>query len=88
MHGQRVCHITSGFCTTGVYPFNPKAVLDKVSDSTASSNNESPKNVALSPQLIKKYERRFESSYNIFTDKGYVQWLREFHPDSLPPGKL
>jgi len=43
-----------------------------------------PPCVMLSPQLIEKYERTFENGYNIYTDKGYVQWLREFHPDSLP----
>jgi len=50
-------NITSGFHATGVYRFNPKAVLYKVSDSRASSNNESPKSVVLFPRLIKKYER-------------------------------
>ena len=83
-----VANITSGFRTTGVYPFNPKAVLDKVPHSEPSSNSRPFKNIALSPQLIQKYEKRFENRYNIYTDKGYVQWLREAHPDSLPSGKM
>ena len=37
--------------------------------------------------MIKKYTTRFENGYNIFTDKSYVQWLRKFHPDYLPPGE-
>ena len=85
--GMTVANITSGFRTTGVYPFNPKAVLDKVPHSEASSNSR-PKSIALSPQLLQKYEKRFENGYNIYTDKGYVQWLREVHPDSLPSGKI
>ena len=81
-------NITSGFRTTGVYPCNPKAALDKVFHSEASSNSRPFKNIALSPQLIQKYEKRFENGYNIYTDKGYVQWLQEAHPDSIPPGKI
>jgi len=64
--GMTLSTVTSGFCATGIYYFNPKAILDKVTDS---SNNVSPKNVILSPLLIKKYERWFESGYNIFTDR-------------------
>ena len=80
--GMTVSNITSGFRTTGVYPFNPKAVLDKVPHSEASSNSGPFKNIALSPQLIQKYEKKFENKYKIYTHKGYVQWLREAHPDS------
>ena len=83
--GMTVSNITSGFRTTGVYPFDPNAVLDKLSDSRASTSASSKK-IVLSPQLLKKYERRYENGYNIFTDKGYVQWLRDFHPNDLPPG--
>jgi len=44
--------------------------------------------VALSPQLIEKYETRFENGYNVYTDEGYVQWLQEVHPDSFLSGKI
>jgi len=41
----------------------------------ASSSSRPPKMVALSPQLIEKYEMSFENGYNILMDEGYVQWL-------------
>ena len=46
--GMTVSNITSGFRTTGVYSFNPKAVLDKIPHSEASSNIRPFKNIALS----------------------------------------
>ena len=54
----------------------------------ASSSSRPPKMVVLSSQLIEEYETRFENGYNIYMDEGYVQWLREVHPDSLPSGKI
>ena len=79
--------MSAGFRTTGVCPFNPKAVLDKLSNSEVSSNEELNKTITFSQEMIKKYTTRFENGYNIFTDKSYVQWLRKFHPDYLPPGE-
>ena len=89
--GMTISNITSGFRTTGVCPFSPNAILDKLSNSEVSSDkglsSESLEGVTFSPEMIKKYEERFDNGYNIFTDKGYVQWLRKFHPDYLPPRK-
>ena len=87
--GMTISNITSGFCTTGVYPFNPKAILDKLSEvsSDKGSSSKSSEVITFSPEMIKKYEKRFENGYNIFTDKSYVQWLKKFHPDHLPPCK-
>ena len=86
--GMTISNITSGYCTTGVYPFNPNAILDKLSNSEVSSDeglsSESLEGVTFSPGMIKKFEKRFNNGYNIFTDKSYVQWLRKFHPDYLP----
>ena len=66
-------------------------VFDKLSYSEVSSDeglsSESLKSVTFSPGMIKKFEKRFNNGYNIFTDKSYVQWLRKFHPDYLPPSK-
>ena len=81
--------IASGFRTTGIYPFNPSVILKKFSDSQKQSERDSgsvTKEVTFSPDLVKKYEKRFENGYNIYTDENYVQWLRKFHPDYLPPG--
>ena len=85
--GMTISNVTAGFRTTGVCPFNPKAVLDKLSNSEVSSNEESNKTITFSQEMIKKYTMQFENGYNIFTDKSYVQWLRKFHPDYLPPGE-
>ena len=83
-----ISNITSGFSTTGVYPFNPKAILDKIEGlSDKGSSSKSSKAITFSSEMIKKYEKRFENGYNIFTDKSYVQWLKKFHPDHLPPRK-
>ena len=44
------------------------------------------KPVTFSAETVKKFERRFENGYNIYTDPAYVQWMRMYHPDHLPPG--
>ena len=44
------------------------------------------KPVTFSAETVKKFERRFENGYNIYTDSAYVQWMRMYHPDHLPPG--
>ena len=54
---------------------NPEDVLDKLSNSEVSSDiglsNKSLKDVTFSPEMIKKFEIRFENGYNLFTDKSY-----------------
>ena len=86
--GMTISNITSGFRTTGVCPFNPKAILDKLCTSSEKGSSSKPsETITFSPEMIKKYERQFENGYNIFTDKSYVQWLKKFHPDYLPSGK-
>jgi len=39
----------------------------------------------LTPEMIKLYERRVESGYDIYTDANYVAWLEKFHPEHVPP---
>ena len=82
--GMTISNITSGFRTTGVCPFNPNAILDKLCNSEVSSDeglsSESLEGVTFSPGMITKFEKRFNNGYNIFTDKSYVQWLRNFIP--------
>ena len=88
-NSMTISNIASGFRTTGIYPFNPSVILKKFSDSQKQSERDSgsvTKEVTFSPDLVKKYEKRFENGYNIYTDENYVQWLRKFHPDYLPPG--
>ena len=64
------------------------AKQNEVPYNVAPSSSRPSKIVVLSPQLIEKYETRFENGYNIYTDEGYVQWLREVHHDSLSSGKI
>jgi len=33
---------------------------------------------SVSPEMIKKYEGWFENGYNIFIDKSYELWLKNF----------
>ena len=84
-----ISNIASGFHTTGIYPFNPSVILDKLSDSHQQLDEGSSsvtEEITFSPDLVKKYEKRFDTGYNVYTDENYVQWLRRFHPDYLPPG--
>jgi len=37
--------------------------------------------VEFTVDMIKKFEKRFENGFNIYTDQAYVQWLRIHHPD-------
>jgi len=37
--------------------------------------------VEFTVDMIKKFEKRFENGYNIYTNQTYVQWLRMHHPD-------
>ncbi|XP_065894490.1 mucin-3B-like isoform X1 [Dysidea avara] len=82
-------NISSGFRTTGVCPFNPDAILSKFpkqKETDESTTSKSPaKPVTFSVETVKKFERRFENGYNIYTDPAYVQWMRMYHPDHLPP---
>ena len=51
-------------------------ILKKFSDSQKQSERDSgsvTKEVTFSPDLVKKYEKRFENGYNIYTDENYVQ---------------
>ena len=83
-------NISSGFRTTGVCPFNPDAILSKFpkqKETDESTTSKSPaKPVTFSVETVKKFERQFENGYNIYTDPAYVQWMRMYHPDHLPPG--
>ena len=84
-----ISNIGSVFHTTGIYPFNPSVILDKFSDSHQQLDEDSSsvtEEITFSPDLVKKYEKCFDNGYNIYTNKNYVQCLRRFHPDYLPPG--
>ena len=88
-NSMTINNITSRFQTTGIYLLDPNVILAKLS-SSQHELHEGCSGVTevttFSPDLVKKYEKRFENAYNIYTDEKYVQWLRMFHPDHLPPG--
>ena len=88
-NSMTINNITCGFQTTGIYLLDPNAILAKLS-SSQHELHEGCSGVTevttFSPDPVKKYEKRFENAYNIYTDEKYVQWLRMFHPDHLPPG--
>ena len=80
-------NISSGFRTTGIWPFNPNAILSKFpmsKETNTSSTRTNP--ITFSAEMVKKFEKRFENGYNIYTDEMYVQWMQMYHPDHLPPG--
>ena len=66
--GMTISNITSGFRTSGVYPFNPKAILDKLSEvsSDKGSSSKSSEAITFSPEMIKKYEKRLENGLGAF----------------------
>ena len=54
-----ITNITSGFCTTGIYPFNPDIILTKLSRSQQqldASSSGITEEATFSPDLVKKYE--------------------------------
>ena len=78
-------NILSGFRATGVYPFNLNKILDKLlKPKGIGQTHITASNVEFTADTIKKFEKRFENGYNIYTNQTYVQWLRIHHPDHLP----
>ena len=68
-------NIASGFRTTGIYPFDPNAILDKLSTSQQETHEGSSgvtEVSTFSPDVVKKYEKRFKNGYNIYNDEKYV----------------
>ena len=55
-------------------------------EQSLSENGSTSEGITFSPELVKKYEKRFENGYDVYTDEKYIQWMRKFHPDHLPPG--
>ena len=85
-------NITAAFRTTGVYPFNRRAV--KLADDTPQlspflceetglafiplySPARRKRNVDFTEEEVSRFARRYEEGYNITTDHRYNLWLRE-----------
>jgi len=62
-------NILSGFRATGVYPFNPNMILDKLPKPKGTVQTRTIANgVEFTADMIKIFEKRFENGYNIYTD--------------------
>ena len=86
-NGMTILNIVSGFRKTGIYPFNPQAVLECIETSSnqdlpgeAGQSVESSVSQFSEAQTI-LFTERYENGYNICTDTEYVAWLQEFHPE-------
>ena len=81
------CSVATEIIIIGKYPCNPNAiVVEPRSQQETHEDSSGVKVTTFSPDLVKKYEKRFENGYNIYTDEKYIQWLRMNHPDHLPSG--
>ena len=94
-----ISNITAGFRHTGIYPFNPNVILDKieevcvdntesnvhVGDESVQSNiiPEQQNHSRFSQETIRLYEERYSNGFDIYTED-YVAWLQEVHPESVP----
>ena len=82
------CSVATGMSITRKYPYNPNAMVAKPrsKQETHEASSDVTEVTTFSPDLVKKYEKRFENEYNIYTEEKYVQQLRMNHPYHLPPG--
>ena len=90
--GMTISNICSGFRCTGIYPFDPSAILKKLPNDLEQKNNEGDDGdhgddgqaACYSPEELERFETRFENGYDVFTDEKYVAWLQQYHPESVP----
>ena len=98
-NGMTISNITAGFRHTGIYPFNPNVILDKieevcvdntesnvhVEDESVQSNiiPEQQNHSRFSQETIRLYKERYINGFDIYTED-YVAWLQEVHPESVP----
>ena len=85
-------NLIAGFKTCGVHPFNNKAVRPvpvhesaaKSSEGSTIGNIETVEEIdEISPELERKFRRRFEEGYNLH-DPVYTRWLKNTHPELQP----
>ena len=63
-------NILLGFRATGVYPFNPNVILDKLPKPKGTEQTHTSATIVeFTSEMIKKFEKRFENGYNIYTDQ-------------------
>jgi len=83
-------NIISGFKVCGIFPFNPREILDHdpcaVSSRTAGSvercqEEDSDPHESFTDKEQQLYERRYEEGFNLY-DAKYIAWLKINHPDA------
>ena len=98
--GLSIENICAGFKKTGVYPFNPQAILKGYPQSVEQSKQQEDCSqsagmtkqqedglqsaVKFSVEQLERYHERYANHYNVYTEHDYVAWLEEFHPESVP----
>ena len=70
------CNITSGFKVSGIYSYDPNAILKHFpvdqSQPPPSLAEESPKMPEFNEEQERLFERRFEDGYDVYEDPHYV----------------
>jgi hypothetical protein len=81
-------NIMSGFKKSGIYPFNPGEVSDRMlapAKAVRKHQGDETCAVSFSEEKVALFQRRFEEGYNI-CDPEYTLWLKQAHPDSSSNG--
>ena len=76
--GMSISNFVAGFRCTGTYPFNPNAILEKISGNSAAIESQTPvlsspeptssvelDSINFSTDEFQLFENRFENGYNI-----------------------
>ena len=86
-HSFTPLNIMSGFKKSGIFPFNPGEVSDRMLAPAKAvhkhQDDEAASAIVFSQEKVSLFQQRFDEGYNIF-DREYVMWLKETHPDALP----
>ena len=80
-HSLSILNILSGFKKTGIFPFNPGAISDRMLAPSKSMCKAASKPALkpLSEEKLKLFEKRYEEGFNI-PDPEYTEWCKYAHP--------
>ena len=84
--------IVNGFQSCGVYPYNPRAVLDyDIPDDTLDTSDDSEQmrdksqdtehQLHFTDEEEQVFQTRYEENCDVFVDHRYVAWLKVNHPE-------
>jgi len=87
-------NVISGFKTCGIYPFDPKAILDHdpcnqmttqtsgiLLQSDTENSDSSIAQAAFTEEEIICFARFYSECYDLATDPRYLQWFQSNHPE-------